>query len=208
MLFKILCAMLAQGADIISREIFSLVNIAADLADPACLLLGSGCGLGLNMVEVVLVSHTGNIVQHLCFGQISNEQGVRAPIVGLYHLAAEHAVGNLGDITQAVFGKENGLFTHNAITIASPELTEENHKRTKRPDEICADMTNGLDWYGAGKCATPNKDSKRMTAPVIEGNSVYLLIVVAFYNALNKVNLIELIRNFVSFSGTSIAIAK
>ncbi len=74
-----------------------------------------------------------------------------------------------------LFGKTNGLFTHNSITIASPDITEENHRRTKRPDEICADMTNGLDWYGAGKCATANPDSKRMTAPVIEGNSVFIL---------------------------------
>jgi len=74
-----------------------------------------------------------------------------------------------------LFGKPNGLFAHNSIVIADTDATEENHKKTKRPDEICADMTNGLDWYGAGKGATANPDSKRLTAPVVEGNSVYIL---------------------------------
>ena len=73
------------------------------------------------------------------------------------------------------FAKPNGLFTHNSIVICPSSVSEENHDRTKGIDEVTADITNGPSWYGSGKCATPNIHSKDLTAPVIEGNSIFLL---------------------------------
>ncbi len=73
------------------------------------------------------------------------------------------------------FAKANGLFTHNSIVNFPSQLTEANHEACKRRDEITADYTTGPDWYGSGKCATPNIYSAGLTAPVIEGNSIFLL---------------------------------
>lgn len=73
------------------------------------------------------------------------------------------------------FAKENGLFTHNSIVIENPSVTEENHKKLKPLDAVTADMTTSPEWYGSGKCATPNKYAKMLTAPVIEGNAILLM---------------------------------
>jgi hypothetical protein len=73
------------------------------------------------------------------------------------------------------FAKTNGMFVHNSIVIRDPEITEKNHRDHKGENEITADMTNTPWWYGSGKCATANIYSKDMTAPVIEGNSIFLL---------------------------------
>ncbi len=74
-----------------------------------------------------------------------------------------------------MFAKPNGLFTHNSVVTVDPSVSEHNHDTKKRIDEITADYTTGPDWYGSGMCATPNAFSKNLTAPVIEGNSIFLL---------------------------------
>jgi len=73
------------------------------------------------------------------------------------------------------FAKSNGLFVHNANIVLPSAVTEANHDKYKSKDEITGDLTTTLDWYKVGKCATPNKWTKDLTAPVIEGNSVFLL---------------------------------
>lgn len=45
--FKILCAMLTQRADEVGGKGFALIDIAADAADIAGFLRGSGAGFGL-----------------------------------------------------------------------------------------------------------------------------------------------------------------
>ncbi|MBO4897702.1 MAG: hypothetical protein J5590_05335 [Clostridia bacterium] len=73
------------------------------------------------------------------------------------------------------FAKTNGLFTHNSIIISPSDVTERNHDEKKPPEAVTADMTTTPSWYASGKCATPNEYAKKLTAPVIEGNSIFLL---------------------------------
>ena len=58
---KILRAVLAERADEIRRQLLALVDIAADLADPAGFLLGRSQRLGLDAVEVVGVGDRGRV---------------------------------------------------------------------------------------------------------------------------------------------------
>lgn len=98
----------------------------------------------------------------------------------LYYSAKAH-LGHREEVWEQLFtfldyfAKPNGLFTHNSIIVKPSSVTEENHRLTKRADDVCADFTNGPSWYGSGKCASPNIYSKNLTAPVIEGNSIFLL---------------------------------
>ena len=73
------------------------------------------------------------------------------------------------------FGKDNGLFTHNSIIEISSEKSELNHNTYKRKDQVTCDMTTPPDWYGV-KCSSPNVHSKELTAPVIEGSAIFLLL--------------------------------
>ena len=102
--FEIFRTVLAQGADIVSGEFLTLVDIAADFAYPAGFLFAGGCGLGLHMIKIVLISHTGHIVQHMRLSHFSDEQGVAAPIIAFHNLAGQNRIAVLGDIPQTVFG--------------------------------------------------------------------------------------------------------
>ncbi|MPN07565.1 hypothetical protein SDC9_154836 [bioreactor metagenome] len=52
-----LCAVLADGADEVRRQHFAFVDIAADRAEPALLLLRTRAGLGLDVLTVIFVGH-------------------------------------------------------------------------------------------------------------------------------------------------------
>ena len=93
----------------------------------------------------------------------------------LMHLGDCHTVWNkLFDFIR-FFGKNNGLFTHNSIIEISSEASELNHNTYKRKDQVTCDMTTPPSWYGV-KCSSPNVHSKELTAPVIEGSSIFLLL--------------------------------
>ena len=71
------------------------------------------------------------------------------------------------------FAKKNGLFIHNSVIEIASADSEKNHNTKKPIDKITADMTKTPSWYGV-KCSTPHTYSKELTAPVIEGGSIFL----------------------------------
>ena len=71
------------------------------------------------------------------------------------------------------FAKRNGLFIHNSVIEISSEASERNHNTYKPVDKITADMTKTTSWYGV-KCSSPHERSKELTAPVIEGGSIFI----------------------------------
>lgn len=64
------------------------------------------------------------------------------------------------------YAKPNGLFIHNAVNIMDPRESEKNQKLHAEENEKL---------FSPGNNATANLEAKRLTAPVIEGNSVFLL---------------------------------
>ncbi len=89
------------------------------------------------------------------------------------HLGDGKAVfGKLSDFIR-FFAKRNGLFIHNSVIEISSADSERNHNTYKPKDKITADMTKTTSWYGV-KCSSPHAYSKELTAPVIEGGSIFL----------------------------------
>ena len=69
--------MLAQGADDIFGQLFTLVDPAAD---PAYITLLVSFGLGLDVLEVVSVGHGVQTAQVSALGDIADEHDVGAQI--------------------------------------------------------------------------------------------------------------------------------
>ena len=89
------------------------------------------------------------------------------------HLGEGRLVWNkLSDFLR-FFAKRNGLFIHNSVVEISSEASERNHNTYKPVDKITADMTKTTSWYGV-KCSSPHSHSKELTAPVIEGGSIFM----------------------------------
>lgn len=102
-LFKVLRTVVAQRAGEVLGQL-SLVEVAADLADIACLLLGSGIFLGLDVGVVVCVGAGLFLRQHLCLNDICDKQHLRLDILDIDHLAGQDCVGVPGNIADAVCG--------------------------------------------------------------------------------------------------------
>lgn len=91
----------------------------------------------------------------------------------LSHLGEGRLVWNkLSDFLR-YFAKRNGLFIHNSVVEISSADSERNHNTYKPKDKITADMTKTTSWYGV-KCSSPHNASKELTAPVIEGGSIFM----------------------------------
>ena len=91
---------LADGADIVRRQRFALVDIAADAADPMMelfILRGGGLGLGfwLDMGKIVGIGGAGQVVLGAGFGDLRDKQGMAAAIDGGDHLPADDGIGDL-----------------------------------------------------------------------------------------------------------------
>ena len=99
---------LADGADIVRRQRFALVDIAADAADPMMELFtlrGGGLWLGfwLDMGKIVGIGGTGQVVLGAGFGDLCDKQGMAAAIDGGDHLPADDGIGDLpGEVQQAI----------------------------------------------------------------------------------------------------------
>ena len=102
--FKILGAVLAQGAEIVFGQLLSLVHVAADLATPTGLLgrsrLGSVC---LNHRLIVAVGAVVCFGHDLAVHNLTDEEGVAAQIVRLGNLQRQKCAGPFGEIVKTVF---------------------------------------------------------------------------------------------------------
>ena len=91
----------------------------------------------------------------------------------LSHLGEGRAVWNkLSDFLR-FFAKRNGLFIHNSVIEIASRDSEINHNTYKPRFQLTADMTRTYSWYGV-KCSSPHERSKELTAPVIEGGSIFM----------------------------------
>ena len=120
--FEISHTVLADGADIIGRQLLTFINKAADLADPTALGTLRHCcgqGLGLDVIEVVCIGHGRLGRQNLTLGNISDEQGVGAEVIGSDDLAGQNCIGAAGQIVQTVCAALQTLAACELIRIAA-----------------------------------------------------------------------------------------
>ncbi|MBP5301112.1 MAG: hypothetical protein J6Y80_06870 [Victivallales bacterium] len=73
-----------------------------------------------------------------------------------------------------LFGKENGLFTHNAVIIAPTSQTEANARTAPVLTREGNDGKPATFPLSDGQCATPNPAAKRLAPAVIEGSAEFL----------------------------------
>ena len=97
-LLKIRSRMLADGTNEICRKLLTLIDVAADGTAPYGLaglfgVAGRSRGLGLDVGVVVSVGSGGRAGQDVHILHGGDEEGVGAQIQGLFHLAADVAVG-------------------------------------------------------------------------------------------------------------------
>ena len=99
---EIVLAVLAQRADKVIGHVRALVDVAADLADPALLLLGRGVLLGLD-VRVIVAVGTGRAVgEDLRLHDVGDKEHLVFELAGLHDFAGEDGVGVLRDVAHAV----------------------------------------------------------------------------------------------------------
>ncbi len=103
-LFKIFPAVLANGADEIFGQFFTLVNITADLADPAAFLFGSLRRLWLDVLLIVFISHRGLVRENFAVGHFGNEHRVRSEVDLIHDFSREKSVCAALYIDNAVVG--------------------------------------------------------------------------------------------------------
>ena len=101
-MLEVLLAVLAQRAGEVIGHLRALVDIAADLADPALLLLGSGVLLGLDMGVVIAVGAAGSLGKDLGLHHIGDVEHLGLQVLHIDDLAGEDGVGIGGDIADAV----------------------------------------------------------------------------------------------------------
>ena len=97
-------AVLAQGADQVVGQGFSLIDPAADLADKTLLACGIRCGLDVALV--IGVGHGLLVGDHPCFGHRANEHSVGAQVHIAFHLQAHKGVDMPREEAQTVIGPE------------------------------------------------------------------------------------------------------
>lgn len=81
-----------------------------------------------------------------------------------------------------LFGKENGLFSHDPILIGDPAISEENARKNAKKlarGRVFADgelLTDDNPEVPHPMCVTPNKEAKRLAPAVLEGSSAFLFL--------------------------------
>ena len=99
---EVLGAVLAQRAYEVGRQLAALVEVAADLAEIALALSGSGILLGLDVRMVVCVGAALLLGQNLRLNDVCYVEHLRLDVLYVDDLAGENGVGVLGDIGNAV----------------------------------------------------------------------------------------------------------
>ena len=109
--------MLAKRADKVGGQLLTLIDVAADLADPA-LLLGERGRLRLDVFKVVAVGHGRDVRQLACLGHVGNEQHMRFKLNGLDDLAGQERLRAGGDVADAIDGARGRLRVGKFVDIA------------------------------------------------------------------------------------------
>ena len=109
--FKVLRAVLAQGADKVLRQGFALIDVAADRADVA--LLALGLGFGLDVCVVVGVGHGLAVRDGTGFGDGADEHTVALQIHVLLHLQGQDGVDIAREDDQAVIEDQTMYYFEN-----------------------------------------------------------------------------------------------
>ena len=75
-----------------------------------------------------------------------------------------------------LFGKPNGLFSHNPVVELDPAVTEASLKHLPHVKirKYSGDTEELALWLMDGKCSTPNRNAKHLVSPVLEGNAAFL----------------------------------
>ncbi|OQA85712.1 MAG: hypothetical protein BWY31_01742 [Lentisphaerae bacterium ADurb.Bin242] len=79
-----------------------------------------------------------------------------------------------------LFGKENGLFSHNVNLILPSETTERNIRNSGIPCPVRANEegTPMKSRIPESHCASPNPDAKRLAPPVFEGAAAFVFLAI------------------------------
>ena len=141
--FEIFRGVLAPRTNEIGGKFLFLVRITANFAYPAfgfafgCACRRSRCrGLGFDIALVIFVRYRFIIGQRFRFGNLRNEQGMRAVIVIIDDLRAHDSVCAIGYIIQAVF-RPFVRFVREFIHVPAryeTKLTEDIERRFFRQD--------------------------------------------------------------------------
>ena len=91
--------MLAERADKILRQLLSLIDVAADIADPALLF---GIRLRLDVLLIVGIGHRLNLIEHDRFRDVAQEHPVRSHVDYVENLKRNIGIRVLRKISDAV----------------------------------------------------------------------------------------------------------
>ena len=94
--------MLAERADEVVGQRFTLIDVSADGAYPALLLLCLRCRLDVLMIEGI--GSRRSVGEHKCVFNIGDKEQVRAQVDNLRHISAQHRIHALGDIDYTILG--------------------------------------------------------------------------------------------------------
>ena len=103
---EVLGPVLAERADISLWKLFALVNISADLADPAVLLFKC-LGLRLDVFEVVRIGNRILLRDHPRLGHLSDKERVRSAVELLDHSSRNDRGRMLRKLYDAVRASRN-----------------------------------------------------------------------------------------------------
>ena len=108
--------MLAERADEVVGQRFALIDVSADGAYPALLLLCLRCRLDVLMIEGI--GSRRSVGEHKCVFNIGDKEQVRAQVDNLRHISAQHRIHALGDIDYTILGARESD-AHSLVDIGS-----------------------------------------------------------------------------------------
>ena len=110
--------MLAERADEVCGKLLALVDVAADLADPAVLLLELG-GLRLDIGEIVGVGHGRHVGELPRLGDVGDEERVRLKLDGLRDPGRNKGVRAVRQIVDTVGRAGHALHAGKLVDVAA-----------------------------------------------------------------------------------------
>lgn len=99
---------------------------------------------------------------------------------GVARLRLKDAADGWAAVTEFLdlFGKPNGLFSHNAVIVTDATDAEIEENLKKAPPAYLSDYTGKttLRWRGNVSDLTPNREAKKLAYPVLEGSAAFLFM--------------------------------